>query len=102
MDNKLKLISKTIEEYKKRSEWLDSIPCDISSAFFDNAYVSSLEKLNETLLQEILGETLYQELTWFLYDKPQGKSSITFSDGVVFDVDTPEDFLNYLSVVYIK
>lgn len=97
--NKLDIIKLIIDEYKIRCEWLDSLPIEIQSAFFDNAYVQSLHRTNDKALTLALGTELYEDLCWFLYDKPNGKSTVTF-DGKPYDIETVEDYLSFVKEVY--
>ena len=96
---KLELVKLVIEEYNKQSEWLDSLPIEIQSAFFDNAYVQSLHRTNDKALTLALGVELYEDLCWFLYDKPDGKTTVTF-DGKTYDIETFEDYLSFVKEVY--
>ena len=96
---KLELVKLVIEEYNKQSEWLDSLPIEIQSAFFDNAYVQSLHHTNDKALELALGTELYEDLNWFLYDKPDGKTTVTI-DSKSYDIETIEDYLSFVEEVY--
>lgn len=96
---KLELVKLVIEVYNNQSEWLDSLPIEIQSAFCDNAYVQSLHRINENALMLALGTELYEDLNWFLYDKPNGKTTVTF-DGKPYDIETVKDYLSFVEEVY--
>ena len=74
--NREQLFRKLYELKQQRHAYLDTIPQDIQSAFFDNAYVSTLDTTIEILLEKVFGEVYGIE--WFLYEwKPGMEVGIT-------------------------
>jgi hypothetical protein len=95
-----RLLTGLLKEKSKGDQWLDSVPGEVNSVFFDNPYVDSLQRSNTLLLQSLFEDTLLQEVEWFLYeweaDKPVEFRTITYPDGSAVVIDTVDDFVNYL------
>lgn len=98
---KLQIIKRYIEEKETRDNWLDQLPADISSAFFDNAYVNSFGMFEEYLLKVYLGENLYNELMWYCYDMPAHEVTITMGEKD-YKITSAESFYKYLTEVYFE
>ena len=93
-----------IIELKKYDEsanaWLDSIPREINSVFFDNPYVDSLQHTKELLLASLFDKPLIDEVEWFLYEWSENKDeslrTITYPDGSKYVINNVDDFVQYL------
>lgn len=86
---------KIFEELNKEGDqWLDRIPLDIKSVFFDNKYINVLYSKVNTLLQLCFSEQLQEELDWFWYDRPHS-NQITV-DNKTYTIQSIEDFVEYL------
>jgi hypothetical protein len=94
------LIKRLVKEYHLGDTWLDTIPRDINSVFFDNPYVDSLHRTNTLLMQALFDDALLQEVQWFIYewsdDKPAELRTITFPNGSKFVINNVDDFVDYL------
>jgi len=75
-------------------KYIDSIPRDIVSAFFDNEYVNNIAITAENTLITLLGPDLYDEYTWFFWDwKPGYTIEIQDHKYIINNID---DFMEYL------
>ena len=78
--------------------YIQSIPRDINSAFFDNAYVNGL-RLQKDMLMDLLFGEMVEDVSWFLYDFEAGKSTgphCIAADGTEYFYHTDEDYYKYL------
>lgn len=80
-----------------QDRWLDSLPREISEAFFDNPHVDSLHRVNERLMREVFGEA-FEDAMYFLYEWRSG-FSITEADGTHWKLETDEDYYKYFRKV---
>jgi hypothetical protein len=94
------LIEELQSQYQRGDAWIDTVPLEINSVFFDNTYVNSLNSSNTTLMRALFEGALLQEVEWFLYewhaDKPVEQRTITYPDGKTFVINDLNDFVNYL------
>lgn len=93
---------KTVNAREEQEKYLDGIPSDIQTAFFDNAYVAESELLVEHLLKLLVGEDLMSEIYWFMYDMPVTGGDITTKDGKDYHVTSDVEFLDYIKQEYFK
>jgi hypothetical protein len=94
------LIKRLVKEYHLGDTWLDTIPSDINSVFFDNPYVDSLHRTNTLLMQALFDDALLQEVQWFIHewraDNDVSLRTITFPDGSTCVINDVDDFVDYL------
>ena len=100
--NKFKTLVGSIKDnYDKGNTWLDTIPREVNSVFFDNPYVDSLHRINTVCLETIFDGYLRQEVEWFIYEWDANKDSryrtITLLNGTKFVINTLDDFVVYLT-----
>lgn len=88
-------LSKHKTEMERGSAWIDSMPSDINSAFFDNTYVNSLDT-QISLTQKMLFGDLYEDISWFLYEWNPKHGVITMPDGTSYNIQTLDDYISYL------
>ena len=69
--NKETIFRKLYKNEQRRIEWIDKVPSDIQSAFFDNDYVNSLHNSNDLLMEAVFQEH-YDSVMWFLCDWKPG------------------------------
>lgn len=72
MHNLETLITQVYNWSQVSESFFDSIPNSISLAFFDNPMTNASNMLIEDLLEYHLGDRLYQEVMYFLYDYREG------------------------------
>lgn len=86
-------------EYRKTQtkgqEWLDTVPRDINSAFYDNPFVESFYANNELLMRAAFGE-LYEDIYWFLEEWHPSIGKITMPDETSYDIQNVDDYILYL------
>ena len=89
---------------KRQQEYIDNIPADIKAAFFDNSYVNDLAMKNDILLTALFGETVSEDIFWFLYDYKEGSSGphVEYPDGTQFTFTTDDDYYKYLETLEIQ
>lgn len=86
---------------KVGSAWLDTVPADINSVFYDNAYVDALQRAKDTALQAVFRSPgANDEISWFLYEWDANKDvslrTITYVDGTTDIINTVQEFAVYL------
>lgn len=94
-----KELKKFLVKYRNSREdgqaWLDGIPRDISTAFFDNTLIQSLE-YNNTLLMKALFGDLYEDISWFLDEWTPERGKFTMPDEKSYDIQDVDDYIFYL------
>lgn len=82
----------------EKSKYIESIPSDISSAFFDNTYTNAQSMQVDCLMEALFGNMI-EDVCWFLYEFKAGKSSgphCILKDGTEYTFNTNEDYYDYL------
>ena len=92
------VVRKLKELDNQGDKYLQSIPSDINSVFFDNTYVNALQMQKDMLINLVFGD-MTDDVSWFLYEFEAGKSPgphcIT-ADGTEYFYHTDEDYYKYL------
>lgn len=98
--NTQQLIIELHNHHLRGSRWLDTVPPEINSVFFDNTYVDSLQQCLEIMMKAHFSDELLQELQWFLYewdkDHPIALRTITFPDNTTYIINNVQDYIEYL------
>ena len=97
------LMIELYEREKEGSAYLDTIPSDIQSAFFDNKYCESLAFQTDLLRRALFdGMGLSEEVEFFLYEWKQGDPNpqIWLEDGTAVSVETFDDYMDYIEREY--
>jgi hypothetical protein len=109
--NQLKHLLKDLKDLDaKANAWLDKIPSDINTVFFDNPLVDSLYRSRTLLLEYLFESPVLNEIDWFLNewsaDKDVSLRTITvqnsnkYEDTVVYVIDSVDGFVEYLKTEY--
>ena len=89
------------QEMLVQDSWIDSLPNEISSAFFDNTLTNSLGVQRDILIKALFGD--YEEAVyWFLYEFTVGKFEgphCIDESGKEWTYNTDEDYFEYLKGV---
>lgn len=98
-----KLITDLKNSAEQGDEWLNRVPREINSAFFDNPYVDSLDRTKTLLLNALFEDTsLLQEVEWFLYEwspeKDESYRTITYQNEFKYVINNVDDFVEFLSI----
>jgi hypothetical protein len=94
VDTFRKVLEDNLECKKDNIEYIDSIPKDIASVFFDNVYVNNIATSLDNTLETLLGVELFDEYTWFVWDwKPGYTIEIQDHKYIINNID---DFMKYL------
>ena len=89
------------KENLERDEWVNTVPREINSVFFDNPYVESQYNVIEFLLENLLSDYRLKEvLDWFLYEVNRDKGSLVKVDDEEFLIRTVDDFLVHMKRFY--
>ena len=101
MKQDLILVVRHLKEMQEKMEsYLNTIPPDIRTPFFDNEYVSCLHVQRDRLIGELFKESdAYEDVFWFLHEFEAGKTPgphIVRPDGMEFTFNYNEDFYKYL------
>lgn len=97
------LVHTLVKNNKEREDYFDSLPVDLACFFGDNVLINSVLMDNAFILRKYLGESLYEELAWFLYEwKEQDPEyhTITLSNGKEFIISNTQEFIEYIFQVY--
>lgn len=85
-------LTKIIDLENQQNKWINSLPNDISSVFFDNYYVTSVRKQYDETLKLVFGDW-FDDLTYFLYEK--APHQIT-TDKNEYVINTVKEYVDYL------
>lgn len=73
--------------------WLQTIPSEIRSPFYENPYTNNILMGHDTLLNFALGD-LTDDVMWFLYDwRPGFSIKVDEKEYIINDLD---DYIQYL------
>ena len=87
------LLHTLMELRRKEDEWVESLPGEIRSAFYENVYVNNILLEFDHLLKFAIGD-LYEDVQWFLYDwKPGYEIQVNETKHVIKTLD---DYMRYL------
>lgn len=89
------LLQYLVKSHKESHDWLEQLPRDIQSAFYENTYVNNILLDQDRLLKFAVGD-LYEDIQWFLYDwKPGFEIQVNETEYII---ETLDDYINYLVV----
>jgi len=99
--NKITILRELYVQQVDGNKWLDKVPREVSTAFFDNPYVESLQRSQDLLMTCVFTEAEQDWADWFLLEWTNDKSlTVGYDNGAgnrgVFSFNTIEDFVNYL------
>jgi len=92
------VIKQLRHEQNVQDQWLNELPNELHSAFFDNDYVNSMGLQHDMLITSLFKDSA-EDVFWFLYDFKIGKTKgphIITADGVPYTFLKDEDFYDYL------
>jgi len=80
----------------EQSKFIDSIPSEVNTVFFDNTYVSCLHKQVSQLI-EFSFDGLAEDVNYFLYEPYPQKIQTTQAGEVKnYSINSAADFIEYL------
>jgi hypothetical protein len=95
-----KLMQQLMDLRTRGDEWIDKVPGEVVSVFFENPYVDAALRSNTVLMEALFDKTMLQEVEWFLYEwRPDAREelrTITYPNGSTFTINTLNDFVDYL------
>jgi len=94
--NKITILRELYIQQVDGNKWLDKVPREVSTAFFDNPYVESLQRSQDLLMTCVFTEEEHEWVDWFLLDWAGDKSLSVIQGADTFAFNTIEDFVNYL------
>ena len=89
-------LTNTIEKQDKIAE---SVATEYREALFYNDYIGLEQQMNEMLLKMLVGDSLFTELLWYLYDRPSNSPKIESRNGE-YMIYTLDDFFNFIEKEY--
>lgn len=93
------LVTQIIEHDQAGDAYIDSLPGDIQSAFFDNKFVEHLEKTKDLLMQQTF-EHLTEWVYWMMWEwKPGYEAKI---DDVSYIIGDLNDFFEMIKANYFQ
>lgn len=95
--NKEQLFRKIVECHRKVDAYVDNIPLDIRSAFFDNEIVNQYAMLNEKLIQEVFVEWA-ESVNWFIYEWKPGYGVAPNSGDELTVINNLDEYITYLQL----
>lgn len=92
--NKIELFKLIHSEFVKRNNYLDTIPNDIQTAFFDNVYTGSYSLMHDKFITEIFGDNA-ESVFWFLYEWQPGFEVCVGNDTTV--INNIDDYIDWMT-----
>lgn len=87
------LLQYLLKSHKESHDWIESLPREIQSVFYENTYVNNILLDHDRLLKFAVGD-LYEDIQWFLYDwKPGYEIQVNETKYVIKTLD---DYIDYL------
>lgn len=90
------IFRKLYDEQVRRDKWFDSLPSDISVAFFDNEYTNSLDVANSMLMAKVF-DKYTESVSWFLYEWKPGYE-VGF-DGKHTKINNIDEYIEWMKSV---
>ena len=90
---KLEILKTYLELHENASEWLDSVPHQIRTSFFDNPYCNALSSIIEMMLPEVFSSDLVELVWWYLYER--GGDNTIEDNGIKYTINTIDDLISY-------
>ena len=99
-DAKKQLLKRIYENHSSAYAWLDTVPKEISAAFFDNPYVTASGMNEDILMRYVFTEDEMLWVDWILWEWRLNKSLEFSIDGEKFI--TCGDLSTLLDIVFAK
>jgi hypothetical protein len=81
------LVTQIIEHDQAGDAYIDSLPGEIQSAFFDNKFVEHLEMVKDLLMKQVFGD-LVEWVYWMMWEwKPGYEAKIDDVSYIIGDLD---------------
>ena len=89
------LAQKIAKLKEDNDRYLDSIPTDIKSFIFDNTYIENELIQNSIALKLLLGDNLYDDFQWFLWDNSRSNKENGDEPNIIINSDKIESLKRY-------
>jgi hypothetical protein len=91
------LVTQIIEHDQAGDAYIDSLPGEIQSAFFDNKFVEHLEMVKDLLMKQVFGD-LVEWVYWIMWEwKPGYEAKV---DDVSYIIGDLNDFFIMMQAHY--
>jgi hypothetical protein len=81
------LVTQIIEHDQAGDAYIDSLPGEIQSAFFDNKFVEHLEMVKDLLMKQVFGD-LVEWVYWIMWEwKPGYEAKVDDVSYIIGDLD---------------
>jgi hypothetical protein len=94
--HKLDIFREIYRLRREGDEWLDKIPKEVSSVFFENPYVDSLYRINDLLTKKVFTESEIEDMDWFLVDWFFSQDLAAVLNGKEVAIHSIDDYINLL------
>jgi hypothetical protein len=95
--SKKTLLKRIFIENQKADKWLDTVPPQINSMFFDNPYINSHQKVVDLCINHIFSENEEQTWAyWFLYDWGNNHSLTICIDDKEYSFGDADKLLDFM------
>lgn len=95
---KLDLAKQLCLSMLQQKEYLDTLPSNLSTALVEDALVLSLEETLRDFARAHLGNFMFEEIEWFVYDT--SLPAVLVYKGVTYTFNSKEEFFDYLEKEY--
>lgn len=92
--NKEQVFRKIVKLQTDADAWLDTVPRDINSAFFDNDYVNNLRMMIDLLMDQCFDEHS-SWVEWFLHEWKPGYE-VGYDNTELVPINNIDDMINWL------
>lgn len=94
--SKKTLLKRIFIENQKADKWIDTVPPQINSVFFDNPYIESHQKMVDLCVNHIFQDQEQEWAYWFLYDWGNNHSLALKIGGKEYTFDNADRLLDFL------
>jgi len=95
-----KLFTLLIEQKNIRYDFIDALPESISGAFFDNEYITCLEKENDALLRLLFKDALFYDILYFVYEDAPHVIRVLLPVEKQYTIYSLDEMLEYFKTQY--
>lgn len=97
VDKLEKLLNELLKQNQLMDNWIDSVPTEIRSSFFDNPFVNKKDSQIQLLIEFIFDDLkLTYTIEYFLYNPFPQNIKIIDPNERNYTINDTKDFINYL------
>lgn len=92
---KEKLFRNLVKLYATSGAWLDTVPSEINSVFFDNPVMDAMYSANTMLIREYFGEHA-EAVEWFIYEWKPGFAVRPMDSQDEIQINSIDEYVAYM------